>query len=64
MVRDGNGRLSVVLTGRAKLKKIYAADDEREIGSRANILDLEGFGREKLTLSNASSSMPGHEGKD
>jgi len=49
VVRDGNGTLSVVLAGHPKLKNDLRRPTMEEIGSRAAIFDLEGFGGEKLT---------------
>jgi len=48
VVRDGNGTLSVVLAGHPKLKNDLRRPTMEEIGSRATIFDLEGFGGEKL----------------
>ena len=48
VVRDGNGTLSVVLAGHPKLKNDMRRPTMEEIGSRATIFDLEGFGGEKL----------------
>jgi len=48
VVRDGNGTLSVVLAGHPKLKNDLRRSTMEEIGSRAAIFDLEGFGGEKL----------------
>jgi hypothetical protein len=47
-VRDGNGTLSVVLAGHPKLKNDLRRPTMEEIGSRAVIFDLEGFGGDKL----------------
>jgi hypothetical protein len=49
VVRDGNGTLSVVLAGHPKLKNDLRRPTMEEIGSRATIFDLEGFGGEKLS---------------
>ena len=49
VVRDGNGTLSVVLAGHPKLKNDLRRPTMEEIGSRAAIFDLEGFGGEKLS---------------
>ena len=49
VVRDGNGTLSVVLAGHPKLKNDLRRPKMEEIGSRAAIFDLEGFGGEKLS---------------
>jgi len=49
VVRDGNGTLSVVLAGHPKLKNDLRRPNMEEIGSRAAIFDLEGFGGEKLS---------------
>jgi type II secretory pathway predicted ATPase ExeA len=49
VVRDGNGTLSVVLAGHPKLKNDLRRPTMEEIGSRAAIFDLEGFGGEKQT---------------
>jgi type II secretory pathway predicted ATPase ExeA len=48
VVRDGNGTLSVVLAGHPKLKNDLRRSNMEEIGSRAAIFDLEGFGGDKL----------------
>lgn len=48
VVRDGNGTLSVVLAGHPKLKNDLRRPTMEEIGSRATLFDLEGFGGEKL----------------
>jgi type II secretory pathway predicted ATPase ExeA len=48
VVRDGNGTLSVVLAGHPKLKNDLRRPTMEEIGSRAAIFDLEGFGGERL----------------
>ena len=48
VVRDGNGTLSVVLAGHPKLKNDLRRPTMEEIGSRAAIFDLEGFGGDKL----------------
>jgi type II secretory pathway predicted ATPase ExeA len=49
VVRDGNGTLSVVLAGHPKLKNDLRRPTMEEIGSRAAIFDLEGFGGDKLS---------------
>lgn len=49
VVRDGGGTLSVVLAGHPKLKNDLRRPTMEEIGSRAAIFDLEGFGGEKLS---------------
>jgi hypothetical protein len=59
VVQDGNGTLSVVLAGHPKLKNDLRRPRMEEIGSRAAIFDLEGFGGEKLELSQmAARAMP------
>lgn len=49
VVRDGNGTLSVVLAGHPKLKNDLRRPTMEEIGSRAAMFDLEGFGGDKLS---------------
>jgi len=49
VVRDGNGTLSVVLAGHPKLKNDLRSPRMEEIGSRAAIFELEGFGGDKLS---------------
>ena len=49
VVRDGNGTLSVVLAGHPKLKNDLRRPTMEEIGSRAAIFDLEGFGGDKMS---------------
>ena len=49
VVRDSGGMLSVVLAGHPKLKNDLRRPTMEEIGSRAAIFDLEGFGGEKLS---------------
>lgn len=47
VVRDGGGTLSVVLAGHPKLKNDLRRPSMEEIGSRATVFELEGFGGEK-----------------
>jgi type II secretory pathway predicted ATPase ExeA len=47
VVRDGGGILSVILAGHPKLKNDLRRPSMEEIGSRATIFELEGFGGEK-----------------
>lgn len=49
VVRDGNGTLSVVLAGHPKLKNDLRRPTMEEIGSRAAMFDLEGFGGDKVS---------------
>ena len=49
VVRDGGGVLSVVLAGHPKLKNDLRRPTMEEIGSRAAVFDMEGFGGEKLS---------------
>jgi hypothetical protein len=47
VVRDGGGTLAVVLAGHPKLKNDLRRPSMEEIGSRATVFELEGFGGEK-----------------
>jgi type II secretory pathway predicted ATPase ExeA len=49
VVRDGGGTLSVVLAGHPKLKNDLRRPTMEEIGSRAAVFEIEGFGGEKLS---------------
>ena len=47
VVRDGGGTLSIVLAGHPKLKNDLRRPTMEEIGSRAAVFDLEGFGGDR-----------------
>ncbi len=65
VVRDGNGTLSVVLAGHPKLKNDLRRPTMEEIGSRAAMFDLEGFGGDKGQLPQvAADAMSGPKGED